>query len=504
MLMAATMVMGITACNSGSDTLEVDLGYNVDNMYSSTAVTAFNIKANSKILANLDSLFFTIDLENCRIFNADSLPKGTDVTKLVPNISAGNAATMEMIVKGSKIMKDTTFTYTSESTDSIDFSPGTTITLRVKSGNEKYTHDYSIKVNVHKLATDSLAWNNTAWLSFPGNPTAQKTVEYGDRVLTLMSTPDGLKLWSVEEPATLAVETIDDVTFGADPDILSFTAGDNTLYCLDTDGNLYTSTDGLSWTATDTRWHSIYGVYGNSLLGVEKDADGTYYHVTYPATTRKTVPAACPVSGTSDMLIFDSKWNDSPVAFMIGGRCADGTLTSAAWAYDGTIWACLSVSSPSVNLEGITLFPYLSYKKGNRWWRVYEYSTLYALGGRDASGNCNRKVYISRDAGVNWTEAPSLLQLPDYLPSVAFAQAIVRKSELTVGSRVAPVWNEVAAPLIPAWMTREVPSYSRAITPITSWECPYIYLYGGLRTGGALVPQVWRGAINRLTFKPLE
>jgi hypothetical protein len=38
---------------------------------------------------------------------------------------------------------------------------------------------------------------------------------------------------------------------------------------------------------------------------------------------------------------------------------------------------------------------------------------------------------------------------------------------------------------------------------VESWECPYIYLFGGYNDQGALLPYVWRGVYNRLTNYPL-
>ena len=57
-----------------------------------------NIKPNSKLLANLDSVFFTIDLNRGLIFNADSLPKDTKITKLVPNIGTSGSSKIELII----------------------------------------------------------------------------------------------------------------------------------------------------------------------------------------------------------------------------------------------------------------------------------------------------------------------------------------------------------------------------------------------------------------------
>ena len=44
---------------------------------------------------------------------------------------------------------------------------------------------------------------------------------------------------------------------------------------------------------------------------------------------------------------------------------------------------------------------------------------------------------------------------------------------------------------------------SRVSKPVTSWECPYIFLFGGKKADGTLQPHVTRGVINRFTFQPL-
>ena len=36
-----------------------------------------------------------------------------------------------------------------------------------------------------------------------------------------------------------------------------------------------------------------------------------------------------------------------------------------------------------------------------------------------------------------------------------------------------------------------------------SWECPYIFLFGGHTADGRLSNTVWRGVLERLRFTPL-
>ena len=53
----------------------------------SVRVSAFSLAADTAVLDNLDNVFFTIDLENGLIFNADSLPRGTDVSSFSATIT---------------------------------------------------------------------------------------------------------------------------------------------------------------------------------------------------------------------------------------------------------------------------------------------------------------------------------------------------------------------------------------------------------------------------------
>lgn len=66
-------------------------------------------------------------------------------------------------------------------------------------------------------------------------------------------------------------------------------------------------------------------------------------------------------------------------------------------------------------------------------------------------------------------------------------------------------WTRFSNPALPFWyqMVDENSAASRAVAPITEWETPYIYIVGGFDNNGAFVNEVWRGAVNRLIFKPL-
>ena len=126
---------------------------------------------------------------------------------------------------------------------------------------------------------------------------------------------------------------------------------------------------------------------------------------------------------------------------------------------------------------------------------------ITAIGGKKADGTLTNDVYISFDNGVNWKIGDDLIQLPDYIPESFGAQAFVVNSTLTRSANSG--WEQYAPKPLPVWWTIDYGVSTRASQAITSWECPYIYMFGGYSSQGTLFNNIWKGVINRLTFKPL-
>lgn len=186
-----------------------------------------------------------------------------------------------------------------------------------------------------------------------------------------------------------------------------------------------------------------------------------------------------------------------------GGIDAQGNKVGGTWAYDGNQWAEISMASLPA-LEAPVIVPYYAYK-GDKYWKMTKQSVLLAFGGISSANRVNPTVYISYDRGVHWATAPDLLQLPQSFQPGAYAQALVFDTTYTTGQpAISSGWSTPIYPEIPVWSVRVQPTMSRASTPITSWECPYIYLFGGTDASGKLNTKVYRGVINRLAFKPLQ
>ena len=502
-VLTALVMFVVQSCNVSSEE-EENQSYNM--VSSNTLVTGFSLAKNDSVMALLDSVRFTVDVNRRLIYNADSLPLGTKIDRLITRVSlASSTSTSEFEISGATNMKDTTFAYGgSENTDSIDFTGDVYLTVKAADGIS--SKRYKVVVNVHKMNSDSLYWNEMERTELPGgvsNPVAQKTVQCGGALFTLVQGASGYVVSTCENPEMFANWQKTTVNFGFIPVVSSLIATDDALYILSTEGALYKSTDGgQQWSATGKTMYSLVSGYGNTLLGVEKK-DGKYYYAYYPSAPAGAdageVDKEFPVSGTSQSVIFANDWSQSKQALVLGGQMADGGLTGNVWGFDGKVWAKLSnVGVPAA--RDITLVSYYYYMNRTGTLHYDKYPVWFAFGGKLADGSLSKKVYLSFDNGLHWSLGNDLVQLPESMDAFYGAQAYVYTSLLT--TRMASGWEPVAVRQVPVWM-RGSAAQTRVSTPVNEWECPYIYVFGGYEANGALSNTIWRGVVNRLSFKPI-
>lgn len=495
--LVAGLGVASTACNSSE-------GWESEPQnLAGTEVSAFSLKANSNVLNNLDSVFFSIDLIGGRIFNASPLPYGTETDSLAVAISADACSVAEIYVTRTGEKQDTVINYLTSPDEFVDFSYGP-VRLHLVSADGSSERDYQITVNVAPEVSDSLYWDKLQKGQIYGvdNMLLAKTVKLQDRAVTLSTdhrreigisvfvpaAATGGGTWDTELILPLFTKGTPDVNTpvrvsARDIDVESFTATDEGfLYIRDNNGNLYMSTDrGATFVLVDTGWLTITAPYRDSVLGV-KDLGGNLKFTGYSPHSGgweiSDYNYTFPMRGTSAAAAFSTKWTDRPQIVILGGNTSTNNPTGAAWAFDGTKWAMISDQLPAGG--GYAMSKYVIAETDTMTWTVKSREVLIAFGGIRNSVP-SKEVWISRDMGVNWQKGSSLLQLPDYIPAVSGASLLVFDKTLEVG-RVAP----------------------RAVKPITQWDCPYLYLFGGYDVNESYSAEYWSGVVNHWTVKPVQ
>lgn len=490
------MAIILTSCNAKEENEPEAV---TDNL----AITAFNIRPNSKILANLDSVFFSIDLKNGVIFNADSLPKGTDISKLGVNITFAQTPDFATIEMTGGTQREGTADYKSNPSDTLDFSGKVMLTI----GIGEISKSYQLKINVHKTNPDALIWDNLAHTTLPSrlsNPTAQKSVEYADdNIICCLREADGSGTLAISNNLFANQWDKFEIPLPQNADIRSFNAIGDNLYILDNNNRLYTSrlhnNTIDSWQDTGKEMEFVIGKYNNSILGVARAANGKLIHTCWPDNpemAQSEVTADFPISDFSNLALISSKWSTNPTAMLAGGKLANGEVSDAIWGFDGNEW-CKLASSPLVALRGAALIPYYSYRKTSSLWLQTEFPAWLLIGGQKNDGSYNSQVMISYDNCLNWIKGSELLTLPSQMKAATDADPIVMSHPTS--ANLADAWSDIT---LPAKISKRRLQYETD-GYLIKWQCPYIYLMGGATANTPLQNIIWRGVLARLTFTPL-
>lgn len=154
-----TAMLLLTSCLKSDDD-------NNSTLSSDAAITSFTLGTLNRYIhttssTGADSIYkttvvgsnykFSIDQENHRIFNADSLPVGTDVKHVLCTVSALNNG---VILLKSEV-SDTLFYFSS--TDSLDFSNPRELHVLASDGSAEQI--YTVNVNVHQEEAEKFVWS---------------------------------------------------------------------------------------------------------------------------------------------------------------------------------------------------------------------------------------------------------------------------------------------------------------------------------------------------------
>lgn len=341
---------------------------------------------------------FVIDQNSGNIYNPDSLPVGTDLSKVVVNITADNYVF---------IAAETDSVW--ESTDSLDFR--NPIRFKVLSQAGIYGKIYTAQINVHRQEPDSMVWTRLAGNDFSKDILKQKAIyrnghiyvfaeQNGQVSLTTTSIDNG-RTWTPLQPTNLPAQA----------DLTSVMAWGGQFYMLAGEA-LYTSTDALAWTKVETeqtfgRLIAASDCGAAKLIGTDTEnhyiesADG--FHWTQSGKLPENFP-------TSNHASVSYELNTNPSfgrIVLIGNESLSSDTTNTVWSQltnekDWTDITPANLNNACPNLENASLIRY-----DNK---------LYTFGGKGQDGKeltpfC--QMYESADNGITWAAVTKRTMFPE-------------------------------------------------------------------------------------------
>ena len=390
---------------------------------SNCQIASFTLSSDS--VSGLGNVRFTIDQLAGEIYNVDSMPYGTVVEKVLCNLTYSSS----IAVSGTEVSPDALpdSTYWWNSTDSIDFSQP--VKFVVHSYDGITTKVYRAWVNIHQVVPDSMVWSEYQNPMLEVDFTEQKVLtrdlsgveSYLMYVSAAADTTYRLYTAPVDEPAEWRQLSL--TGFPTSHARLSqITEFEGNYYMPTTEGQLYVSTDGQSWTLASEGTPRITALLGSvaessrqepALAAIAGEDGASFYAMSASGEWRQgaEVPERFPTRNFAPL-------NYSAMYYeylsVIGGRTASGELVGDSWATsDGLSWALMGSESNSGldKREGVMAAAYDD--------------QLFLIGGIDEQGTARKEVYRSFDKGLTWTKADSMVLFPEAYEARGFSSVIV-------------------------------------------------------------------------------
>lgn len=349
---------------------------------------------------------FWIDQLKGEIYNVDSLPYSTDITK-VPFTITHSGYYVSYNYPG----KDSICYYSS--TDSLDFTdPIVFATHPYDGGTEKR---YRVSVNVHQVIPDTLVWTEFTDTNFPGEfiTGKQKAILHNGDIYLFATVNAQVSLtkftgesgWTEATPLEGITGEIDCST------AMLF----NQCFYIIADGQIYSSTNGQSWTQEPAQATALLAACSNRLIGINNnqfiEATLTNDGVVWSETTY-SVPEKFPAKAYS-FVCRPLTTNPEIERITLIGELESPDVAAADTST--VAWSMLSTDHTWTDIIPATGYdlPYMERPT------VIAYDgLLYAFGG----GGVNLQnelpafssFYSSKDHGKTWETVERYMKFPDY------------------------------------------------------------------------------------------
>ena len=337
---------------------------------------------------------FVIDQIKGEIYNADSLPKGTDISKVVVNIQTDGYYVFIEAGENDSIW---------EETDTLDFTKP--IQFKILSEMSTFGQTYTAQINVHQQDPDTMNWTKLTG-NFSTEIGAQKAVYANNSIFVFTDSETQVAVTSTQNGKEwTALQSID---LPVKADYSTAIAWNNKIYIL-ADKTLYVSENGINWTKVETEqtFNALTASCKSKIIGTDTN---NHYIESSDATTWKqyeTLPTDFPSNPfTFTAYSLSTNANMERIVLM-GYNPVETDTTNVVWGqidnehewvamtYENNKELCPKFENPSI---------------------IHYNNKLYAFGGPAIDGtelHAFEQFYSSKDNGISWEPVTKVLAFPE-------------------------------------------------------------------------------------------
>ena len=326
--------IGFSACVKGNDENKTEINI-------STYVTAFGI----------DSIYgkhysFSIDQLNHVIFNADSLPLGSDTllnSVAIDTFSASGYITSglldSIVIVGNK----------ADLTPAIN-KPG--LTFKIVSNDGSRWQEYSLQINVHKEDPDVASWKQFTSLPaefLAARSTDQKVLIKGTELIVMLRS-DLLMKADISNELSYTWKTFNMTGLPSDAMLHSTLCYADTLYMISTSGDVYNSAEGEIWVKNETLSggvKTLLAAFSDKLTAIKEVEGEQYFCLTSASAKAWTVGERVQAGFPTEKVSSDVYQSSTGVerAILVGSPLIGGDRIVPWMTIDGTDWGAMTTNT---------------------------------------------------------------------------------------------------------------------------------------------------------------
>ena len=334
---------------------------------------------------------FAINQETREAYNVDSLPVGTDITKVATRISCDGVAYLyvDSLEKYELFVASDSFDYTNP------------LKILITSTDGTYAREYKISLNVHTVDPEQLYWNKIAETPVADGAAVRLSLKDGKLFFFSCDTDGAVSLFTIPVSDNVATESRQVTGLPQYPEMNSLVQYAGKFYIV-ADGKIYSSADGEAWEniPCSATVKTLFAASDNDNV-IWTVADGSLAYANDVAagfTAVQPLDANFPLYDLSSV-VSPLRTNMNINRYLLFGRAMTGAQVQPQ------VWGKLTNEKKWVNylpssyntklcpsLESLVVFPYDG--------------KLYAIGGKgtvaDKEVDALSAIYMSRDNGLTW------------------------------------------------------------------------------------------------------
>ena len=342
---------------------------------------------------------FVIDQIRGQIYNADSLPKGTDISKVVVDINTDGYYVFIEAGENDSIWAET---------DSLDFTKP--IQFKVLSEMSTFGQIYTAQINVHQQDPDTMNWTKLT-SNFSTEIKAQKAVYVNNSIFVFTDNETQVAVTSSQNGKEWT--TLQSIDIPVKADYTTAIAWNNKIYIL-ADKTLYASENGINWEKVETEqnFSALTAACKNKLMGTDSE---NYYIESSDAINWErydTMPTDFPSNPLTFTAYALSTNASMERILLMGYNPVETDTTNIIWGqinnehewvamnYENNKALCPKFENPTI---------------------IHYNNNLYAFGGPAIDGKelqAFEQFYTSKDNGISWESVKKNLAFPNEFKTI--------------------------------------------------------------------------------------